>query len=99
MAKVNGQIVSCDRCGANVFRKCTGEGEMDGGFTRWNEFEPLPNGWDLVAIPSNRRAPSGNAYNGYLMVCPECHALWDALINENFLRGTEYYEIREDRHE
>ena len=95
MAKINGQIVSCDRCGASVFRRCTGEGEADGGFTRWNDFEGLPDGWDLVAIPRNRNAPSGNAYNSYLHVCPACHAMWDKVVNDGFLMGTPYYKETE----
>jgi hypothetical protein len=45
MAYMNGRKYTCDRCGLEVFCKCTGEGETDGGFTRWNEFEPLPDGW------------------------------------------------------
>lgn len=95
MAKINGQIVICDRCKAQVFRKVTGEGEADGGYTRWNTFEPLPDGWGLVAIPSSRGAPSANAHNGYLHVCPECHKQWDTLVNEKFLMGTPYYLVEE----
>lgn len=45
MANINGQMLICDRCGATAFRKCIGEGERDGGFTRWNKFEPKPEGW------------------------------------------------------
>ena len=30
---------TCDRCGKQVFLKAIGEGELDGGFTRWNKFE------------------------------------------------------------
>ncbi|MBR3797206.1 MAG: hypothetical protein IKK34_14440 [Clostridia bacterium] len=45
MAYMNGRKYTCDRCGSEAFCKCTGEGETDGGFTRWNEFEPLPEGW------------------------------------------------------
>ena len=48
MAKVNGQIVTCDRCGKHIFLKCTGEGERDGGFTRWNKFESLPDGYNTI---------------------------------------------------
>lgn len=96
MAKINGQITICDRCGTQVFRKAIGEGEADGGYTRWNDFEPLSDGWGLVAIPSRKGAVSGNAHNSYLHVCPECHELWEVLINENFLRGTPYYFVEEN---
>lgn len=66
MAKINGQLVICDRCKAEVFRKCTGEGERDGGYTRWSIFEDLPNGW-------------GN-HNGDL--CPDCYREWNRLETE-----------------
>lgn len=46
MAEINGRLIICDRCGATAFCKCAGEGEADGGFTRWNKFEPAPDGWD-----------------------------------------------------
>ena len=92
MADINGRYTICDRCGAKVFRRCTGEGEADGGYTRWNDFEPLPDGWDIVAIPHRKNEPCGNAHNGYLQVCPNCHERWNTLINEDFLSGTPYYQ-------
>lgn len=90
MSQVNGQLSTCERCGAQVFRKCTGEGEMDGGFTRWNNFEPYPEGWGLVDVPK-----SAGTRHGSLRVCPDCHALWDKAINEHFLKGTIYYHTQE----
>ena len=94
MAKVNGQVVTCDRCDKQIFRKCTGEGEADGGWTRWNNFEAMPDGWDLVAVPSSLGwVGNGNAYNGYIQVCPECHNLWDKIIIEEFLKGTKYERV------
>lgn len=45
MSQTNGRLTTCDICGATVFSACIGEGETDGGFTRWNKFEPLPEGW------------------------------------------------------
>ena len=93
MAKVNGQIVSCDRCDAKIFLKCTGEGSADGGFTRWNTFEKMPDGWDLVAVPKYVGwTGNGNAYNNYMQVCPTCHKLWDEIVIEGFLKGTPYYK-------
>ena len=35
-------MIVCDRCGAEVFLKCIGKGETDGGHTIWNEFEKIP---------------------------------------------------------
>lgn len=46
MAEMNGKLIICDRCGETAFLKCAGEGELDGGYTRWNKFEPEPDGWD-----------------------------------------------------
>lgn len=40
-----GKLEMCDRCGATVFLAHIGDGEADGGFTRWNKFEPEPEGW------------------------------------------------------
>lgn len=48
MSKVNGQLRICDRCGSEIFLKCTGEGNTDGGYTRWNEFEKAV-GWNYLS--------------------------------------------------
>ena len=66
MATVNGKITTCDRCGALVFSACTGEVELDGGFTRWNTFEPLPEGWE-------------NHFE-VGMLCPKCNDEYKSLI-------------------
>lgn len=95
MSQVNGQLTTCQRCGAQIFRKCTGEGEADGGFTRWNNFEPYPEGWDLVAVPKTANTGNGNAYNGYMRVCPDCNRAWNIAVNECFLKGTPYYHVEE----
>ena len=47
MSRENGQLRTCDRCGTQMFFRCTGEGEADGGYTRWNEFE-YPTGWGVL---------------------------------------------------
>lgn len=44
MARENGQQRTCDRCGGTGFFKTIGEGETDGGYTRWNKFEEAT-GW------------------------------------------------------
>lgn len=67
MAEVNGQLVTCDRCGTQIFRKVIGEGELDGGYTRWNKFEPCPEGWELSKIPKN-----DSCKDGYIKTCPTC---------------------------
>lgn len=87
MAEMNGKLLICDRCGKQIFLRTTGEGETDGGYTRWNKFEPAPDGWDLASVPECPGAKYGS-----IRVCPECHALWDAVIYEHFLKGTPYYK-------
>ena len=42
--KTNGRLIECDRCGNTTFCKTTGDGELDGGYTRWNKFEDAE-GW------------------------------------------------------
>ena len=78
--EVNGRLTTCDRCGATCFRKCVGEGETDGGFTRWNKFELYPGGWDY------------HSETGQL--CPECNAAYIKFLNE-FL-GRERVEVKEE---
>lgn len=87
MSEVNGQLSTCERCGAHIFRRYIGEGEQDGGFTRWNKFEPYPEGWGLVSIPHIKETNSN-----YIRVCPDCSALWNKVVNEHFLKGTSLYK-------
>lgn len=90
MSQVNGQLTTCERCGAQVFRKCTGEGDLDGGYTRWNTFEPYPEGWGLVSVPKGV-APYDN-----VRVCPACHKVWDQAIMSYFIAGTQLEIVKED---
>lgn len=54
--------------GEKVFSQCTGDGATDGGYTRWNEFEPLPEGWE-------------NHYEtGQL--CPKCNEEYNVIIEK-----------------
>lgn len=66
MAEVNGRLIICDRCGTTTFCKCTGEGERDGGYTRWNKFEPTPEGWGW--------------HNETGRLCPCCNFEYNKLI-------------------
>ena len=67
MGAVNGQLCTCDRCGAEVFRKHIGEEVMDGGHTKWNKFEPMPDGWGT------------QIHMGLL--CPDCNKEYMNMIN------------------
>lgn len=90
MSEQNGQLSTCERCGVQIFRKCIGEGELDGGFTRWNKFEDYPEGWGLVSIPIADEKYS----NRHIRVCPACHDTWNNIVNEHFLRNTDDYIFR-----
>lgn len=46
MSSKNGKLMVCDRCVESIFLECIGEGEADGGYTRWNKFESCPIGWN-----------------------------------------------------
>lgn len=67
MSSANGKMLTCDRCGAWTFLKCTGEGELDGGYTRWNEFEDAP-GWDWTKQIGD--------------VCPKCRQDYDDMLEK-----------------
>jgi hypothetical protein len=93
MAGVNGQLTICDRCGAQHFRKCIGEGEADGGYTRWNKFEDLPKGWGFVDVPRKGIRASGRLRSDEvsIKVCPDCHALWTKVVTEGFVVNAPNY--------
>lgn len=71
MAWTNGRRYTCDRCGAECFCECTGEGERDGGWSRWNTFESLPSGWKTHAIG---------------LFCPVCNRQYSDWV-EKFMYG------------
>jgi len=48
MSEIEGKLVTCDVCGKSVFLPYVGDGESDGGFTRWRRYEKLPKGWNDV---------------------------------------------------
>jgi hypothetical protein len=75
MAQINGRLTICDRCGEQVFSKYTGEGVTDGGYTRWDKFENLPDGWE-------------SHYDGIGMLCPKCNEEYKKLI-ENFNKSVD----------
>lgn len=75
MSEIIGRLTICDRCGEKVFSKYTGEGELDGGYTRWNKFEDLPDGWDF------------HSETGRL--CPKCNGEYIDLIKKFKSRGAD----------
>lgn len=49
MAEFEGKNLVCDLCGRSVFLKYIGEGESDGGFTKWRKYEEKPKGWSSMS--------------------------------------------------
>lgn len=78
MAREKGLLVHCDRCGETVFLKITGNGEADGGWTRWDKFEPYPEGWSDHWI-------TGKA--GTSTLCPACSAEYEGIAAEFMRKG------------
>lgn len=67
MSVVNGKLITCDRCKNTIFCKCTGEGERDGGYTRWNKFEEAPD-WSCQYEIGN--------------LCPACTQEYNNMITD-----------------
>jgi hypothetical protein len=84
MATYNGRLLVCDRCGETVFCECTGEGETDGGYTRWNKFKPAE-GWSVEVDIGN--------------MCPRCTESYNEVIRQfkNGVLGTPIYHNPETR--
>ena len=76
MARENGQLRTCDRCGKTIFLKVIGDGETDGGYTRWNNFENA-NGWTVVTDIGD--------------LCPECSGEFEEL-KKNFKNEIEKFK-------
>ena len=74
MAEATGLLKICDRCGETVFLKTIGDGEADGGYTRWNKFEAPPEGWDYSLKVGT--------------LCPKCNATYNKLL-ERFMNNKE----------
>lgn len=79
MAEIKGRLTICDRCGEKVFSKCIGEGEADGGYTRWNNFEALPQGWEFHYEVGT--------------LCPKCNKQYEKIIEE--FRNYAKVEVKE----
>lgn len=66
-----GMRVTCQRCGAQTFRKQTGYSSGDAAIRNrhsfYDEFEPMPDGWKTE-----------HAANGWL--CPKCAKEYDSTM-------------------
>lgn len=73
MSRVSGYLVTCSRCGATIFLKKLETRTTDGGYTRYDVMEELPDDW----LPIYE-------LGGHL--CPECSKEFKKLIH-NFMGG------------
>ena len=79
MARANGELRTCDRCGKTIFLKTTGDGERDGGYTRWNKFEKAE-GWTTEHDIGD--------------LCPDCSSEFERL-KQNFKTEVEKFKNKE----
>lgn len=81
MAQKNGRLYICDRCGETTFCECNGEGERDGGYTRWNTFEEPPEGWGTTR-------DCEKVFN----ICPSCNEIYRNMIKtfERYVKVEKY---------
>lgn len=68
MSEVKGKLVSCDRCGKEHFLKLIGTKDLDGGYSRYDEFEDLPEDWLFLSQIGS--------------LCPHCAGLFRAFIHK-----------------
>lgn len=70
-----GKLITCDRCGKQIFLKKTGEGSGDGGWSRWGTFEELPEGWKCGVHTESLS-------QGFVDLCPECHKEYEKIVSQ-----------------
>ena len=62
------KAIKCSRCGDTRLLAHLGVGELDGGYTRYNKFEPEPEGW--------------GDHNKIGLLCPKCEAAYQKLVRD-----------------
>lgn len=87
MSREKGMLVTCDICGATVMLKTTGDGEADGGYSRWNKFERAPEGW-RCKVEVDKKC---------LDTCPKCTAKYDELYERLISEFTGNPIVREEK--
>ena len=67
------KVTKCKRCGETVFLRYLSKKELDGGFTKIEEFEKIPDGWE-------------NSFE-LGMLCPVCHEKFESM-KKDFMEST-----------
>lgn len=70
MSSKKGKMVTCCRCENWVFLEFIGKEHGDGGYTTWDKFEELPEGWLYASQFGD--------------LCPECAREFKTWVNEFF---------------
>lgn len=63
--KEKGILLTCDRCGKNVFLKHLNTETSDGGYTKQDRYEERPDGWCAVDKTLSRAIKSNH-------LCSDC---------------------------
>lgn len=71
MSERIGKIITCDRCGKQVFLNYIRTEAFGGGYSKIDYFEKRPEGWELGWRVG--------------MLCPECFAEYEKLV-ETFMQ-------------
>ena len=79
MSERKGKLLECDRCGKSTFLNLTGEGEADGGFTRWDKFERMPEGWEFIH--------TNNSMDRIVLLCDNCNKEYKKMFKEFMENG------------
>lgn len=78
-----GRLVTCDRCGTEIFLNRLGEKEQDGGFTKYHEYEPYPDDWEHT-LEGMDLCPTCNAYYEKMMERFYSDPYWDCGVVGTF---------------
>lgn len=79
MSEIIGKMLICDRCGGAIFLKALREKDLDGGYTRWTEFEKAE-GWTHESFIGD--------------LCPECSHEYDCLKEEFKYKQNEFKNMK-----
>lgn len=70
MAEHLGKMIVCDRCGKTHFLHYTGTESYDGGYTKVNLFDKVPDGW--------------RQHYDIGLLCSECEQTYQDMLDEFF---------------
>lgn len=81
MAEQQGKLLTCDRCGKQIFLKHLKREDLNGGFDHREVYEETPEGW-------YSRNVGKDFVSKYALLCPECNRLCGELLT-GFMGGRE----------